>query len=104
MEAVQDGTTTGVKRKRVLAAPTILHANATGTVKWYSYAMGYGYIDCTEGGEYTGKKVHVRYTDVKRMLGHPSKSDLIEGQHVRFNIVQGPEGPKAHQVELIDRQ
>ena len=64
---------------------------ATGTVKWFNDAKGFGFI--TVDGE--SKDVFVHYSAI---TGSGFKS-LAEGQKVEFNIVQGQKGPAAENVQ-----
>jgi CspA family cold shock protein len=58
-----------------------------GTVKWFNETKGYGFI-APEGGD---NDVFVHYSAIK-MNGFKT---LKEGQHVEFDIQQGPKGPQA---------
>jgi len=63
---------------------------ASGTVKWFSEAKGYGFIEPSEGG----KDVFVHHTGIQ---GTGFKT-LTEGQAVEFDIEQSPKGPQATNV------
>src|SRR3954447_2804841 len=63
---------------------------ATGTVKWFNDAKGYGFIT-PDGG---GKDVFVHHTAIQ-MEGFRS---LAEGQKVEFEVTEGPKGPQAANV------
>lgn len=63
---------------------------ATGTIKWFNEAKGFGFIS-QEGG---GKDVFVHYTAIK---GDGFRT-LKEGQAVSFDIENGPKGPQASNV------
>jgi CspA family cold shock protein len=56
---------------------------ATGTVKWFSDAKGFGFIT-PEGGE---KDVFVHFSSIQETGGFRS---LVEGQKVSFEITDGP--------------
>ena len=60
-----------------------------GTVKWFSNAKGYGFIE-REGGE----DVFVHHTGIQ---GEGYKS-LDEGQRVEFSVEQGTKGLQAVDV------
>jgi CspA family cold shock protein len=62
---------------------------ATGTVKWFDNAKGYGFIQ-QPGGE----DVFVHYRAIR---GEGFKT-LQEGQAVNFNIVKGQKGLQAEDV------
>jgi len=64
-------------------------AMATGRVKWFSNAKGYGFIEKEGGGD-----VFVHYTAIQ---GDGFKT-LKEGQMVQFDITQGEKGPQAINV------
>ncbi len=65
---------------------------ASGKVKWFNNAKGYGFIE-QEGG----KDVFVHYSAIE---GSGYRS-LEEGQPVEFEISQGPKGPQASNVRII---
>ena len=62
---------------------------ATGTVKWFDNAKGYGFIKRPDGED-----VFVHYRAIR---GEGFKT-LQEGQPVNFNIVQGQKGLQAEDV------
>lgn len=63
---------------------------ATGTVKWFNDAKGYGFIERSDGKE----DVFVHYTAV---VGDGYRS-LTEGSEVEFDIEQDPKGLRAANV------
>ncbi|MCI0405309.1 MAG: cold shock domain-containing protein [candidate division Zixibacteria bacterium] len=63
---------------------------AQGSVKWFNDAKGYGFIRMEDG-----KEVFVHYS---ALSGDGFKS-LKEGDAVRFDVVEGPKGPQAANVE-----
>ena len=69
---------------------------ATGTVKWFSDAKGFGFITPEEGGE----DLFVHHTGI---AGSGFKS-LREGAKVEFEAVQGPKGLQATNVVQIAAQ
>lgn len=60
-----------------------------GTVKWFNESKGFGFIEQEEG-----KDVFVHYS----AIGGTGFKTLNEGDHVEFDIVDGPKGPAAANV------
>ncbi|GAA5023694.1 cold-shock protein [Kitasatospora paranensis] len=67
---------------------------ATGTVKWFNAEKGFGFIE-QEGG---GPDVFVHFSAIQTS-GFKS---LPEGGRVEFDLTQGPKGPQAERVVVID--
>ena len=65
---------------------------ATGTVKWFNDAKGYGFITQDGSGD-----IFVHHSAIQ---GAGFKS-LSEGQKVEFEVVKGQKGPAAANVEKI---
>ena len=66
---------------------------ATGTVKWFNDAKGYGFITPDEGG----KDLFVHHSGI---AGDGFKS-LVEGAKVQFDAVEGAKGPEAKSVVTV---
>ena len=63
-----------------------------GKVKWFNTQKGWGFIEVE--GE---KDVFVHYS----AIGGEGHRALEEGDRVRFDIVDGPKGPQAANVEKL---
>ena len=63
-----------------------------GTVKWFNDAKGYGFIS-----RQNGEDVFVHYSAIQTN-GFRS---LQEGQAVSFNVVKGPKGCQAENVQVL---
>ena len=63
-----------------------------GTVKWFNNQKGYGFI-----ASESGKDVFVHHNAIQ---GDGYKS-LDEGQHVEFEVQQGPKGEQAANVVKV---
>ena len=62
---------------------------ATGTVKWFNDAKGFGFISRENGPD-----VFVHF----RAISGSGFRTLQEGQRVSFDVTQGPKGPQAENV------
>jgi CspA family cold shock protein len=68
---------------------------ATGTVKWFNPAKGYGFIEPDDGG----KDAFVHISAVERA----GLSSLNEGQKVSFEVQAGQNGKSsAENLTIID--
>ncbi|MCH7544644.1 MAG: cold-shock protein [Proteobacteria bacterium] len=67
---------------------------ATGTVKWFNPAKGFGFITPEDGG----KDVFVHITAVEAA----GMGTLSEGQKVKFEVVEDPRGLKASDLAPAD--
>jgi CspA family cold shock protein len=66
---------------------------ATGKVKWFNDAKGFGFIEQKDGG----KDIFVHFSAIKE----EGFKSLKEGDEVSFDIIDGPKGPQATNVARI---
>jgi len=67
---------------------------ATGTVKWFNDAKGFGFVT-PEGG---GKDLFAHFSAIQ---GQGFKT-LREGQRVQFDVTAGPKGEQASNIRTLD--
>ncbi|HKJ83665.1 MAG TPA: cold-shock protein [Mariprofundaceae bacterium] len=63
---------------------------ATGTVKWFNEAKGFGFIAPDDGSD----DVFVHFSSIQS----EGFKTLAEGQKVSFEVGQGQKGPQAQNV------
>ncbi|HSC23229.1 MAG TPA: cold-shock protein [Casimicrobiaceae bacterium] len=67
---------------------------ATGTVKWFNDAKGFGFVTPEDGG----KDVFAHFSAIQ---GGGFRS-LKEGQRVSFELTSGPKGEQASNIRALD--
>lgn len=68
---------------------------ATGTVKWFNDAKGFGFITPDEGGE----DLFAHFSAIKST----GFKTLQENQRVSFEVTSGPKGKQASNIQLLER-
>ncbi len=66
---------------------------ATGIVKWFNNAKGYGFVTPDEGDQ----DIFVHFSAIT-MDGYRT---LKEGQRVQFDVEEGPKGLHAHNLQCV---
>ena len=66
---------------------------ATGTVKWFNDAKGFGFIT-PEGG---GEDLFAHFSEIQAS----GFKTLKENQRVEFEVTQGQKGPQASRIRAI---
>lgn len=66
---------------------------ATGTVKWFNDAKGYGFITPDDGGD----DLFAHFSAIQAQ-GFKS---LKEGQKVQYEVTQGPKGKQASNIRAV---
>ena len=64
---------------------------ASGTVKWFNDAKGFGFIAPDDGS----KDVFAHYSDI----ASSGFKSLKEGQRVTFDVIDGPKGRQASNIQ-----
>jgi cold shock protein len=86
------------RRKNVSRAADVVAQGettmATGTVKWFNDAKGFGFIEPEAGGE----DIFAHFSAIQ-MDGFRT---LKQGGRVSFEVVQGPKGQLAQNIAAID--
>lgn len=70
-------------------------AKEQGTVKWFNNRKGYGFIELK-----SGEDVFVHFRNIKA----DGYRTLKDGQTVTFNLVSGPKGLQAEDVEIAETE
>jgi len=65
----------------------------TGIVKWFNDTKGFGFITPDNGGE----DLFAHFSSIK-MNGFKT---LMEGQKVQFDIMHGPKGKQAANIQSV---
>lgn len=66
---------------------------ARGKVKWFSDAKGFGFIEAENGPD-----VFVHYSAIESAN---RRKNLLEGEIVEYECVQGQKGPQAQRVQRL---
>ena len=64
---------------------------ATGTVKWFNDAKGFGFITPDEGGE----DLFAHFSAINT----PGYKSLKENDRVSFDVIDGPKGKQASNIQ-----
>ncbi len=67
---------------------------ATGTVKWFNDAKGFGFVTPDDGSDDL-------FAHFSAIQGGDGFKTLKEGEEVEFEITQGPKGPQASNVTVL---
>jgi CspA family cold shock protein len=67
---------------------------ATGTVKWFNDAKGFGFLTPDDGGE----DLFVHFSGINM----PGFKTLAEGQRVSFDVIEGPKGKQAANIQAAE--
>jgi len=62
-----------------------------GTVKWFNAEKGFGFITSEEGND-----VFAHYSQIQK----DGYKTLEEGEKVTFDVVNGPKGPQAENIQV----
>lgn len=65
----------------------------TGRIKWFNAEKGFGFIEREDGGD----DVFLHFS----ALNQQGFKSVEENQRVEFDVVSGPKGPKAENVDTF---
>jgi CspA family cold shock protein len=82
----------GSKTRNIEERRRIWHQMEQGTVKWFNDAKGFGFIS-----RQNGEDVFVHFSAIQA----GGFRSLQEGQAVQFNVVKGPKGWQAENVQPL---
>jgi CspA family cold shock protein len=82
----------GIPRRSILSEKS-KRVMATGSVKWFNDAKGFGFITQDGGGD----DVFVHHTAIQAQ----GFRTLAEGQKVEFDVTKGPKGLQAANVRPV---
>jgi CspA family cold shock protein len=68
---------------------------ASGKVKWFNDAKGFGFIERFENSGAKAGEIFVHYSAIRTSEG---RRTLREGQEVEFDVYEGQKGPEAQNV------
>jgi len=71
---------------------------STGTVRWFNDAKGFGFISPEGSAGTKTKDYFVHYSAIQK----EGFRTLAEGARVQFDVVEGPKGPSAENVTVLD--
>lgn len=76
----------------------MINKQETGIVKWFSREKGFGFIIPDSGTITQGDEIFVHYSAIADQDGY---RNLIEGDKVRFDLVDRGKGPQAQNVHRL---
>ncbi len=70
-------------------------STSVGTVKWFNDSKGYGFITLDSGPD-----VFAHFKNIRSKAENRHQT-LMEGQRVRFDVIQDHKGPQAENIEVM---